>query len=110
MCQYIKDNGEQCGIDSHDGPFCHQHDDSRYAELWRLIDHLSVSDRGTRFGTMETTCDNCDGPLRRTERLTEHPNRPRHVVFEAVVECDCNEHVLGSTSVRKQRLPDAWSV
>lgn len=58
---------------------------------------------------MDETCDDCEAPLRRTERLSQHPNQPRRLVFEAVVECDCDEHVLGATSERIHSLPEGWT-
>lgn len=107
MCIYIKDDDEQCGMSNHEGLWCRHHEDSRQAQAFAQAASAAQSD--SSGGTMDTTCDDCDGPLRRTERLREHPNQPRRVVFEAVVECDCHELVLGSTSVRQQNLPHGWS-
>lgn len=106
MCEYIKDGGEQCGIDNHDGPFCHQHEDTRFAALWR---RSQGAESGSTAVEMDTTCEDCDASLRRTERLTEHPNMGGRLLFEAVVECDCDEHVLGAQSVRTSDLPEGWS-
>jgi len=130
MCQYIKDNDEQCGMDSE--PFCRHHEDSLQAELHaigqamfeagdvptggqfaQLIaeaveSHESGVQSGSDFGMMNTTCSGCETPLRRTERLKKPDNRPNHVVFEAIVECECAEFVLGSTGVRKKYISDDW--
>lgn len=57
---------------------------------------------------MERTCSDCEASLRRTERLSAHPNMNGRLVFEAVVECDCDEHVLGTKSVRTGNLPEGW--
>jgi hypothetical protein len=94
-CNYIKDNGEQCGRDEE--PYCFQHEDSAQA--------LS----GFSGIEMETVCDECGAALKRTERLTSPDNRPRQLLFEAVVECDCSEHVLGAQSAREGALPGGWT-
>lgn len=119
MCQYIKDNGEQCGRTAE--PFCHDHDGSAQAKLWLRLDDLyeemeeltqkvlSGAQNDSSDRTMETTCGECGSSLRRRERLTSHPHQPRRMVFEAYVECDCGEHVLGATSVRKADAPSGWS-
>lgn len=124
MCEYIKDNGEQCGRTAK--PYCHDHEDTPQAKLWgrqddqmekieELLDKMEEYERLSQAAeeasssiVMDETCDNCEAPLRRTERLREHPNQPRRRVFEAVVECDCDEHVLGATSTRLNQLPEGW--
>jgi hypothetical protein len=106
MCEYIKDDGEQCSMD--DEPFCHHHEDTRFAKLWRRMDAVSGSSDGSEFGTMDRDCSECGTSLRRVERLTRHPNFGGRVLFEAVVECDCSEHVLGSQSVAEIDVPDGW--
>lgn len=115
MCKFIKDNGEQCGRDA--DPFCFQHDDTEQAEQWRnekKSEYGSVSDAVNDAVSdptvieMDTTCDDCGSALRRTERLTSPDTRPHHVLFEAVVECDCGEHVLGAQAVRKAEIKEAW--
>lgn len=116
MCQYIKDNGDQCGMDTE--PFCRHHDDTEQAREYEESDEefegvqsvTEDADSVPEFGGMDETCEECDASLRRTERLREHPNQSRRVVFEAVVECDCSEHVLGAKSVRQRNLPDGWGV
>jgi len=125
MCEYIKDDGEQCGFDNHDGDYCHVHED--------MVEDSSndSSDADTESGDrveddefhsaafsgaqsdfvgqrMDTVCQQCKTSLRRRERVSQHPNRPRHLLFEAVVECDCSERVLGGTAVRKSDSPDGW--
>jgi hypothetical protein len=113
MCNYIKDDGEQCGIDT--DPFCHLHEDTQQAKEWHddfsttVIEGESGASDGSSVQTMDTTCDQCGTALRRRERLTEHPNVDRAVLFEAYVECDCSEHVLGATSVSITEVPDGWS-
>lgn len=113
MCEYIKDNGEQCGMDNHDGAFCHMHEDTEQAEQWRddmRSDYGAVS--GATVGSndieMERMCNQCETPLRRTERLTQHENLGSQMLFVAAVECDCSEHVLGTQAVRTGKLPEGW--
>lgn len=60
------------------------------------------------IGQMETDCDECGTSLRRRERLSEHPHSPRRLAIEAVVECDCHEAVIATTSIRKTNAPDGW--
>lgn len=111
MCNYIKDNGEQCGRDAE--PFCHQHNETIQAVQYELqqvrndFGEALLDDAGevSRGIEMDATCDECEAPLRRTERLTEAENRPTRVFFEAVVECDCSEHVLGTHGELRDKLP-----
>lgn len=105
MCQYIKDDGEQCGMDAE--PFCHMHDETEQAEEYHSED-TDGAQGGSSGIEMDTTCGECEAPLRRTERLTEHPRFGGKVLFEAVVECDCDEHVLGAQSVRLGEIPEGW--
>lgn len=111
MCEYIKDDGEKCGMDTE--PFCRHHDDSEQAEEWRdekreAYGAVSGASDDSLGGEMETHCDECGAALRRRERLREHPHSPRRVVFEAYVECDCAEHTLGTKGVRRADLPGGW--
>jgi len=116
MCEYIKDDGEQCGMDNHDGAFCHMHEDTEQAERYHSDEPLNEAVSEAVSGAesdasgivMDGTCEDCKAPLRRTERLTEHPNMGGRLLFEAVVECDCGEHVLGAQSVRTSELPEGW--
>lgn len=122
MCQYIKDDGEQCSMT--DEPFCHHHEDTGQAKLWEKIENrsdelmgqirqlgeaLQEAQSGSEFGHIGTVCSDCETELRRTERLTRHPNFEGRVLFEAVVECDCSEHVLGSQSVAEIDVPGGWT-
>lgn len=123
MCRFIKDGGERCGMDTE--PFCHMHEDTPQShfyhsmeelkedlgEVMEMVDEARSADAdGASSGiVMDETCDDCDAALRRTERLREHPNQGARMVFEAVVECDCDEHVLGATSARLNQLPEGWS-
>lgn len=111
MCNYIKDNGEQCRIDT--DPFCRHHEDSEQAEEYNSDDDFaSAAFNGAQSDfngvVMETTCTHCETPLRRTERLREHPNIGHRRVFEAVVKCDCSETVIASTSTGTSNIPDGW--
>lgn len=103
MCEYIKDDGEQCGIDSHNGDYCHLHEEKE-----SVADAVRGSSADFDGQMMDESCDDCGTPLRRTERLREHPNYPHRTVFEAVVECDCAEYVLGSKSVTNGKLCGGW--
>jgi hypothetical protein len=134
MCNYIKDDGEQCGMDNE--PFCRHHKDSKQAALHEIgmemfdggdmptggqfaqlistaVDIHSETAGDAQSGSsttaMETHCDECGAALQRRERLSEHPNQTRRIMFEAVVECDCSELVLGSTGVRERNAPNGWS-
>ena len=105
MCNYIKDDGEQCGREQE--PFCHQHEDTRFAALWKRTDGSQSDSNGI---TMDRSCSDCNASLRRTERLRGHQNYPNRMYFIAVVECDCSEYELGKTSELKTNLPDGWSL
>ena len=48
MCYYIKDDGEQCGRT--DKPFCHDHEDTRFAALWQQRDDLHRAAEAGRSG------------------------------------------------------------
>jgi len=114
MCNYIKDNGEQCGMDTE--PFCRHHEDTEQAEqhsaakaAGQTVSEATAGAQSDFDGViMDTTCGDCETPLRRTERLREHPNVSRRTTVEAVVECDCSEQVIASTSVLTDELPDGW--
>lgn len=122
MCRFIKEDGERCGIDTE--PFCHMHEDTPQShfyhsmeelkedlgEVMEMVDEARSQDAegGSSAIEMDATCGDCEAPLRRTERLTEHPRFGGQVLFEAVVECDCDEHVLGAQSVRVGELPEGW--
>jgi len=110
MCKYIKDDGERCGRDQE--PFCHDHKDSRFATLWKKAESSESRTDGSQSVSkgieVGRTCEDCNDSLRRTERLRGHPNYPKRVYFEAVVECDCSEYVLGNTSELKTELPNGW--
>jgi hypothetical protein len=122
MCEYIKDNGEQCGRTT--DPFCHDHEDTVQAKMYRqqpdLVDDSAGSTRidmadvyaavnGSSSIEMDTTCDDCETALRRTERLTDHENLGGQMMFVALVECDCSEHILGTQPVRVNDLPEGWT-
>ena len=122
MCQYTKDNGEQCGRDTE--PFCFQHEETEQALAYAYqqrsedvetpeVPQIDTDDNsgvvsGSNGTRMESVCSNCRSALRRCERLTEHPNFGGRMLFEAYGECDCDEYVLGSKSVRTSKLPDGW--
>lgn len=122
MCRFIKDDGERCGHDTE--PFCHMHDETPQSHFYHSMEELkedmgevkSMADEASSEGAgggssaivMDETCDGCEAPLRRTERLTEHPNQSYRLLFEAVVECACDEYVLGAQSVRTSDLPEGW--
>jgi len=98
-CQYIKEDGEQCGIDSE--PFCRHHEDTAQAAQYAAgADSAGIE--------MQHTCTACGTALRRVERVTEHPNIGGRLQFEAAVECDCSEYVLGVAGDRFANLPDGW--
>lgn len=113
MCRYITDDGETCGIDSHEGDYCHLHADSNQAAAFRA-GRSSAEAADSRAEppqsiVMDTTCTKCGAALRRRERLTEHESMTRAHYFEAVVECDCSEYVIATSStVRERRAPDGW--
>lgn len=106
MCIYIKDDGEQCGMDS-DEAFCHHHRGSRQARVYQAA--LTAAESDSSPQTMDATCTWCESSLRRRERLTAHPNMTRRVIFESVVRCDCSEVVIDTNSIRKADLPKHWT-
>jgi hypothetical protein len=115
MCEFIKNNGEQCGMDTE--PFCRHHEDSEQAAEFHADNTdedgfvsaaFSGEQRDFSWGDMESHCESCETALRRRERLREHPNMSRRKVFEAYVECDCSEYILGTKTVREANLPEDW--
>ncbi|AGF91216.1 hypothetical protein HAPG_00030 [Halorubrum phage GNf2] len=113
MCNYIKDNGEQCGMDTE--PFCRHHEDSDQAAEWNgsaAFPSEATAGAQSDFdgAVMENHCEECETPLRRTERLREHPNVSRRTTVEAVVECDCSERIIANTSMLTEELPDGWGL
>lgn len=111
MCEYIKDNGEQCGIDSHEGAFCHLHEDSDQAEVYRSEDESESSER---FLDQDGPgiCDNCGAPVRRAVgTVKEAKFKPKRVVVEEEFRCNCrndNSVTIGTKEFAKTDVPDGW--
>jgi len=118
MCEYIKDNGEQCGIDSHEGAFCHLHEDSEQAEEWRdqkREDYGAVT--AGESASSETfldpddsgICDDCEQPVRRAvAAVTEAKFKPKRVVVEEEFTCGCGSVTVGTKEFPKTDVPDGW--
>jgi hypothetical protein len=97
MCEYVNDDGEQCGRTNHDGDYCWQHEDA-----------TDAADDASSVIEMDATCSDCGGSLRRTERLKAHENLGSQMMFVALVECECSEHVLGTQPVSIGNMPGGW--
>lgn len=119
MCHYIKNDGEECGRSA--DPFCHQHEDTAQAELWRLGVHPEqksdteyVEELESAFTqqTVEHTCDDCEAPVRRCVRLIEQSDYSREMadVVEGLT-CQCGhfvQHDRTGGRIEKSAIPDAW--
>lgn len=118
MCYYIKDDDEQCGRDEE--PFCHQHEDTGQAEVWRLGIHPEQPDYDLQTEaidafvqqTIEHTCDDCEAPVRRCVRLVEASDYSREMadVIEGLT-CKCGrfaKHDRTGGRISKSKVPDSW--
>lgn len=109
MCNYIKENGDECSIDNHEGDFCHHHRDTQFAALWEKIQSREEveSDASGDASRVEgvDTCGACDSAVRTSTRLREHPNKPRSVVVQFYLHCDCSGYVLTEETVSKTEMP-----
>jgi len=113
MCQYIKDNGEQCG-NSKD-PFCRHHEDTEQAEEWRTGGPVveGADERAAALYSQDdpNVCADCEGPIRRTVALVgESEYQPRKVRVEERFVCDCGDGgwTIKATAVPKNRIPEGW--
>lgn len=117
MCKYIKDGGEECGMDNHDGAFCHMHDDSDQAEEWRdekraAYGSVGGSQSGFEPDWTPTTCDGCESAVRVVcARLDEASFAPDKVVPTLALTCPCGDSVQYDptwNNVPKSEIPAKW--
>lgn len=95
MCQYIKENGEQCGRDAE--PYCFQHEGADGAQS----DSSDEDD--------PSVCQVCGTAVRRCVTSVEEAQfAPRMVTIEEAFVCDCGEYVIGAKNVPQQSVPDGW--
>lgn len=109
MCQYIKDDGEQCGRSAE--PFCHDHEDSDQAAEYSQ----SVSDDAQSISPSDwtpTTCDVCGSAVRVVcARLDEAAFQPTGVVPTFALTCACGDSVHWDpdwASIPKSETPAKW--
>lgn len=107
MCNYIKDDGEQCGRDNE--PFCHDHEDSVQAKQWAMLSEAHTDDTADSRGVpMDTTCETCGGTVRLVRRLSEHPRMGHATVFEETLECACDVIAVRAKAFSHDELPAGW--
>lgn len=113
MCKYVKEDGEQCGRDVE--PFCHDHEDSQFAVLWRDIhtngSESALSDLSTVEG--QATCDECEEPLTiLTLEFAQAAYQPSRVLVQQMISCACEGRGVPydpvDGGVPKDELPDDW--
>jgi hypothetical protein len=137
MCQYIKDNGDQCGRDT--DPFCFQHEDTEQAENYEEQKEgsvtvaegvsqgsLSSGDSETRHEAThgavsassdeddpypsEHICDACGAPVRRVVSVVKEATyQPKMASVEEAFACECGHHVIRAQNVPKSKVPDGWT-
>jgi hypothetical protein len=113
MCQYIKDNGEQCGIDT--DPFCRHHDDTEQAEEWREGGPITegADSRAVTFLDQDdpSICNDCEAPVRRTvAAVGEATYQPKMVTVEERFVCNCGDGgwTIRAQNVPKNKVPNGW--
>ena len=101
-CNYIKDNGEQCGIECGDDEYCHIHSDS---------DDTDAARRGFTPDELPTVCSECDAAVKVTGVSLDSVSPNDAVVSKKlVVACLCSATKLNFTEATeyKAALPDEW--
>lgn len=134
MCQYIKDNDEQC--DMEEEPFCHHHEDSvqatlhdigvemfdggdvptggQFAQLIATAVEEHESDVSAAFDPQwtPTSCSECESAVRVVcARLDEAAFQPDKVIATLALTCPCGDSVQYDPSwngVPKSEIPDNW--
>lgn len=116
MCQYIKDNDEQCGRDAE--PFCHDHEDTEQAEEWyeeniKNTESGETDVSGDSCVFLDTDdpsiCDTCEEPIRRAvASVSEAKFQPKRVVVEEEFRCGCGGVTIGTKTYPKVKVPDGW--
>lgn len=124
-CQYIKDDGDECGRDEE--PFCHQHENSFQARVTRTAQSMvdeAVQEHGIASDASEddvsdssvaddvSLCQRCE---RRIERVVEdfsdiHHN-PKKVSVEEAYACGCTVVPIRSEYagvLPTEDVPDYW--
>lgn len=100
-CDYIKDDGEQCGIECGDDEYCHIHSDEADA-----VTSSFAADE------MPTMCSDCETAVKATGiRLEEAGPNDAVVSKKLVVSCLCSAAKLSFTDATeyKAALPDGWT-
>lgn len=117
MCEYIKDDGDECGIDSHEGAFCHLHEDSEQSERYNSDEPLNSEVAEAVSGASEHfidpddpgICDDCEAPVRRAvSAVQEAKFKPKRVVVEEEFRCNCAAITIGTREFDKSDVPDGW--
>lgn len=104
MCKFIKENGEQCGIDSHDGDYCHLHDDVDSTAADSDVESVELRDDVTH-------CDECKTTVRPAVLdITGAAFKPKmaHVKQGLVCDCESVRFSWNSQTIEKSQLPDSW--
>jgi len=104
MCEYIKDDGEQCSMDEH--PFCHHHKDTQFAYLYKL--HTTTSSATSQLDDAHH-CGDCESPITAVVGdVTETASTTMHDIT-IVGQCDCSETVIYEKTMGETALPAGWT-
>lgn len=112
MCIYITDDDEQCGMSNHNGLFCHHHNESRQAKMYRMASEATDS-RTDSFdgGTVVGTCNECNADVRQVTTVRTHRRFPTNIMIEETMQCECddnNEVMYHSRGVKSREVPEKW--
>ena len=105
MCKFIKDNGEQCGIDIHDGDYCHLHE--------REIDSKPADSNTEPFDVQDgvTYCDECKIAVMPTVlELEGAAFKPNSTYVTQGLACGCQsvEYEWSKPTLPNDKVPDSW--
>lgn len=110
MCHYVKDNGEGCGRSAK--PFCHDHEDTRFAVLWHRLQDRETGAEPFEAEWCPTQCDECESAVRVVcARLDEAAFQPGKIIPMLALTCRCGDSVQYNTdwdNVPKSEVPDKW--
>jgi hypothetical protein len=107
MCNFVKDDGEQCGRETE--PFCHQHEDTRFAVLWHRTEDAETTREPFECEWAPTHCDECESAVRVVcARIDEAAFQPKSVIPTLALTCRCGNSVQYMEKLPKSDVPEKW--
>lgn len=105
MCNWIKDNGEQCDIDNHDGDYCHLHEDEVDSNDADSRTESVLLDDGVAY------CQSCKTAVLPTVLdITDAAFKANTKVIEQGLACGCQsvECEWAHPTLPTSEVPESW--